>query len=493
MYRVLRAPMAFFDTTPLGRITNRFSKDVDVMDNNLTDAVRMYLFTLAMIISVFALIIAYFYYFAVALVPLFLMFMFSTAYYRASAREMKRHEAVLRSGVFARFVEAVSGTSSIRAYGLQDRFIRGIREAIDQNNSAYYLTFANQRWLAVRLDAIGNLLVFITGVLVVTSRFSVNPSIAGVVLSYILAIAQMIQFTVRQLAEVENGMTSVERIHYYGTQLDEEAPLHLKDVSKSWPEQGSIVFDNVQMRYREGLPLVLQGLNMSIAGGERIGFCGRTGAGKSSIMSTLFRLVELSGGSISIDGINIATVGLKDLRTRLAIIPQDPTLFKGTIRSNLDPFSEHTDLELWSALRQADLVDADSSVGDEHTGRIHLDSPVEDEGLNFSLGQRQLMALARALVRNAQIIVCDEATSSVDMDTDQKIQRTMASGFRGNTLLCIAHRLKTIIGYDRICVMDQGRIAELDTPLKLWADGGIFRGMCEQSGIQREDFDGAKL
>ena len=489
MTRVLRAPMRFFDTTPLGRITNRFSKDVDIMDNNLTDAMRMYFFTLAMIVSVFILIIVYFHYFAIALGPLFLMFLFSASYYRASAREMKRHESVLRSDVFSRFSEAVSGTASIRAFGLQGLFIHKLRAAVDQMNSAYYLTFSNQRWLSVRLDAIGNLLVFTTGILVVTSRFNVSPSISGLVLSYILSIVQMIQFTVRQLAEVENAMVSTERLYYYGTELDEEAPLHLTPVPDSWPQKGEIAFNDVHMRYRDGLPLVLQGLNMTVAGGERIGIVGRTGAGKSSIMSTLFRLVELSSGSITIDGVDIATVGLKDLRTRLAIIPQDPTLFRGTIRSNLDPFNEHTDLELWSALRQSDLVDAASSLDDKTHGRIHLDGIVEEEGLNFSLGQRQLMALARALVRGSQIIVCDEATSSVDMETDQKIQRTIAEGFRGKTLLCIAHRLKTIIGYDRIVVMERGGIAELDRPLRLWErEGGVFRGMCDRSGIRREDF-----
>ena len=496
LYRVLRAPMSFFDTTPLGQITNRFAKDVDIMDNNLTDALRMYFFTLAMIISVFTLIIVYFHYFAIALGPLFLVFLFSASYYRSSAREVKRHEAVLRSFVFARFGEAVQGTSSIRAYGLEDHFVQKVRESIDQMNSAYYLTYANQRWLSVRLDAIGNALVFTTGVLVVTSRFNVSPSISGLVLSYILSIVQMIQFTVRQLAEVENAMNATERIHYYGTSLEEEAPLQLAQVSESWPETGSIEFKDVQMRYRDGLPLVLQNLNLSIAGGERIGIVGRTGAGKSSIMSTLFRLVELSGGSISIDGKNIATIGLQDLRSRLAIIPQDPTLFRGTIRSNLDPFNEHTDLELWSALRQADLIDSDAPITDKATtsNRIHLDSIVEEEGLNFSLGQRQLMALARALVRGSRIIVCDEATSSVDQETDQKIQRTIAEGFRGKTLLCIAHRLKTIIGYDRICVMDAGSIAELDTPLALYEkEGGIFRGMCERSGIRREDFEEMRL
>lgn len=504
--RVLRAPMSFFDTTPLGRITNRFSRDVDVMDNTLSDAMRMYFFSVGSIISVFALIIAYFHYFAIALAPLFLIFLFATSYYRASAREVKRFESVLRSNVFAKFGEGLSGVASIRAYGLRDHFRADLRKAIDNMNSAYYLTFSNQRWLSIRLDMIGNLLVFTTGILVVTSRFAVSPSIGGLVLSYILAIVQMIQFTVRQLAEVENGMNAVERLQYYGQQLEEEAPLHTIDVRPTWPEKGEIVFGDVEMRYRAGLPLVLRGLSMHVRGGERIGIVGRTGAGKSSIMSTLFRLVEISGGRITIDGIDIATIGLHDLRSRLAIIPQDPTLFRGTVRSNLDPFNEHTDLELWSALRQADLVAEDSELPVADVGssgvvvaapkdasRIHLDSIVEEDGLNFSLGQRQLMALARALVRGSQIIVCDEATSSVDMDTDDKIQATIANGFRGKTLLCIAHRLRTIIGYDRICVMDQGRIAELDNPMVLYQiEGGIFRGMCERSGIRAEDIQQAQ-
>ncbi|KAK4043033.1 ATP-binding cassette transporter YOR1 [Parachaetomium inaequale] len=514
--RVLRAPMSFFDTTPLGRITNRFSRDVDVMDNTLTDAMRMYFFSVASIISVFILIIAYFYYFAIALVPLLAIFLFATTYYRASAREVKRIESVLRSTLSAKFSEGLSGIACIRAYGLKDRFIGDLRKAIDDVDSAYFLTYSNQRWLSMRLDMIGNCLVFTTGILVVTSRFSVNPSIGGLVLSYILGIVQMIQFTVRQLAEVENGMNSVERLRYYGTELEQEAPLKTIEVRKSWPEKGEIVFDNVEMRYRAGLPLVLQGLSMHIQGGERIGIVGRTGAGKSSIMSTLFRLVELSGGHITIDGLDISTIGLHDLRSRLAIIPQDPTLFRGTVRSNLDPFSEHTDLELWSALRQADLVSDDAGgpgSGSDSEGtttttttqnnpaaattkdasRIHLDTVVEEDGLNFSLGQRQLMALARALVRGSQIIVCDEATSSVDMETDDKIQATIATGFRGKTLLCIAHRLRTIIGYDRICVMDKGQIAEMGPPIELWGmEGGIFRGMCERSGIRGEDIRGAR-
>lgn len=521
MARVLRAPMAFFDTTPLGRITNRFSRDVDVMDNNLSDAMRMYFVSVASVLSALALVLAFFPSFAIALVPLSCALLLATAYYRASAREVKRFEATLRSAVFARFAEGLGGVASIRAYGLQSRFGRDLRRSIDDMNGAYYLTYSNQRWLAIRLDAVGTCLLLVTAALVVTSRFDVPPNIGGLVLSYVLAIVQLLQFTVRQLAEVENGMNSVERLRYYGTELDEEAPLHIRGkvgvegARPSWPETGEISFENVEMRYRAGLPLVLRGLDMRVRGGERIGIVGRTGAGKSSITSALFRLVELSGGRILIDGVDIATIGLGDLRSRLAIIPQDPTLFKGTVRSNLDPFDEHSDLQLWDALRQANLVGQqqqpevpttttttqegqEEAAGVSSRSRpIHLDSVVEEEGLNFSLGQRQLMALARALVRGSRIVVCDEATSSVDMGTDVKIQATMAAGFRGRTLLCIAHRLRTIIGYDRICVMDQGRIAELGDPLELWrrgggGGGGIFRGMCDRSGIREEDIIAAR-
>ncbi|EEH04039.1 ABC protein [Histoplasma capsulatum G186AR] len=501
MTRVLRAPMAFFDTTPMGRIVNRFSHDVHTMDNDLTETMRIYYLTLSLIISILILIIVFFHYFAVALGPLFILFLIAANYYRASAREMKRHEAVLRSTVFAQFSEGISGISSIRAYGVQAHFLRRLRAALDDMDSAYFLTFANQRWLSVRLDAIGIFMVFVTGILVVTSRFNVSPSISGLVLSHILAISQMLQFTIRCLADVENSMNATERIHHYGTKLEEEAPQHLLELDSQWPQQGRISFSNVEMRYRPGLPLVLQGLTMDIRGGEHIGIVGRTGAGKSTITSTLFRMTELSGGTIKIDDIDIATVGLHDLRSRLAIIPQDPALFHGTIRSNLDPFNEHTDLKLWSALRKADLVGQDtpsdsstdqinsSPTARQPQQRINLDTVVEEEGLNFSLGQRQLMALARALVRDSRIIVCDEATSSVDFETDRKIQKTMSQGFKGKTLLCIAHRLRTVINYDRICVMDQGRIVEFDEPLKLWEKpGGVFRGMCDRSGILGEDF-----
>lgn len=502
MRRVLRAPMSFFDTTPLGRITNRFSKDVQTMDNELTDAMRIFYLTFTMIISVMVLIIVFFHYFAAALAPLAVMFLLATSFYRASARELKRYEALLRSTVFAQFSEAVLGISTIRAYGLAPYFSQRLRASLDEMDGAYFLTFGNQRWLSVRLDAIGNLMVLVTGLLVVTDGKKISPSIAGLVLSYILSIVGMLQFTIRQLAEVENDMNSTERIHYYGTQLPQEAPLHVsgRGVSATWPEMGAITFDNVRMRYRPELPLVLRDLTLDIRGGERVGIVGRTGAGKSSIMAALFRLTELTGGRIMIDGVDIGGIGLHDLRSRLAIIPQDPALFRGTVRSNLDPFEECRDEVLWEALRKANLVPtAGSTPGLETESKdpcpdvtattVTLKTPVEEDGLNFSLGQRQLMALARALVRGSRIIVCDEATSSVDFVTDARVQRAMAEGFSGCTLLCIAHRLRTILAYDRIVVMEGGRVAEVGGPKELFETGGVFTGMCVRSGITETDFE----
>lgn len=473
---------------------NRFTKDTDTMDNVLTDSFRMFLTTSASIIAVLILIVAYFYYFLVALVPLVIFFILAANFYRASAREMKRHEAVLRSNVYSRFNEAIYGVPTIRAYGLEKHFSSSVREAVDIWNGPNFLTFSNQRWLGVRLDVIGSLLIFATGILVVTSRFTINPSTSGLVLSYILSIVQFLQFSVRQLAEVENNMSSTERLNHYATELEEEAPLHTIEIEPSWPSVGAIEFKDVEMRYRAGLPLVLKGLSMSIRGGERVGFVGRTGAGKSSIMATLFRLTELSGGSISIDGLDIAKVGLADLRSRLGIIPQDPTLFKGTIRYNLDPFEKHTDLELWTALRQADLIGPDQTMSDRGTNiRIHLDFPVEDEGLNLSTGQRQLLALARALVAGTRVLIMDEMSSSVDQETDSMIQQTILSACVGKTLLTIAHRLRTTVGYDRICVMDQGRIVELDTPQALFLNkNSQFRSMCLASGIGLETIEAAQ-
>lgn len=299
-------------------------------------------------------------------------------------------------------------------------------------------------------------------------------------LSYSLGAAQVLQFIIRQWANVENAMNATERIHAYGpgNSLPVEGNNGTTPVPapEAWPEQGGITFGDVHMRYREGLPNVLRGLTLSIKPGEHVAIVGRTGAGKSSLIGALFRTCELSGGCITIDGVDISTLPLKDLRSRLSIQPQDSILFRGTVRTNLDPLKQHTDEELWLALRGAWLAET-----------VQLDDVVEEEGSNFSHGQRQQLGLARLLVRNSKVVVCDEATSSVDLETDEKIQRTMVESFKGKTVITVAHRIRTIINYDRVCVMDKGAILELGTPSELWDLGGVFRGMCETSGISEEE------
>ncbi|KAI0925971.1 hypothetical protein AcV5_008554 [Taiwanofungus camphoratus] len=496
--RVMYAPMSFFETTPLGRIMNRFAKDIDTIDNTLGDSLRMFMSTLANIVGAIILIAIVLPWFLIAVFALSACYLWAAFFYRASARELKRLGSPLSiEWLNFHFSESLSGLATIRAYGETNRFLAENRERVDIENRAYWLTVTNQRWLGIRLDFLGILLTFIVAIMTVGTRFSISPSQTGVVLSYIISVQQAFGWLVRQMAEVENDFNSVERIVYYANELEQEPSHELPDRKPvaPWPSQGSLEFKDVVLKYRPELPAVLKGLSMSVQPGEKIGIVGRTGAGKSSIMTTLYRLVELTSGSIVIDGVDISNLGLADVRKGLAIIPQDPLLFSGTLRSNLDPFGYHDDARLWDALKRAYLVEErKQDCSDEvdmsaaAMNRFTLDSPIEDEGANLSIGQRSLVSLARALVKESRILILDEATASVDYETDKRIQETIANEFQDRTILCIAHRLRTIIGYDRICVMDAGGIAEFDTPANLYSmSDGIFRGMCERSSITLDD------
>ncbi|EJU00125.1 ABC transporter [Dacryopinax primogenitus] len=500
--RVMHAPMSFFDTTPLGRIMNRFSKDIDTIDNLLGDALRMFCATMSAIIGAVILIGIFEPYFLIAVAVVSVGYYYAALFYRASARELKRLDSILRSSLYAHFSESLSGLATIRAYGEINRFCDDNVKRMDIENRAYWLTVVNQRWLGVRLDFLGTLLTLVVSILAVASRNSISPSQTGVVLSYILMVQQTFGWMVRQLAEVENDMNGVERVVHYAKHVEQEAPQEIPETkpAASWPEAGKIDFNDVVMSYRPGLPPVLKGLAMHVSAGEKIGIVGRTGAGKSSIMVALYRLVEIGGGNIVIDGVDISKIGLADLRSKIAIFPQDPLLFSGTLRTNLDPFGLYDDAKLWDALKRSYLVEETRMVGgdpekdeDVPSGaqspvmRFNLDSTIDDEGANLSVGQRSLVSLARALVKDSRVIVLDEATASVDYETDQKIQDTIAREFHDRTMLIIAHRLKTIIGCDRICVMDAGRIAEFDSPANLWEYNGIFRSMAERSSITFDD------
>ncbi|KAM0753983.1 ABC transporter [Meredithblackwellia eburnea MCA 4105] len=492
--KVLRAPMSMFDTTPIGRILNRFAKDS--IDNRLNDSSRMALAMFAQIAGSFVLIAIVDQWFIIAVGGVFFSYWALSGFYRESAREIKRLDNLLRSGLYAHFSESLAGLATVRAFRETERFKKDNENFIDIENRAYYLTVINQRWLAIRLDLIGSLLTLFVALLSVGQRYSINSSKIGLILASVLSIQQGFSMVIRQSAEVENNLSSVERLHWYATSLEEEAPAEIESTkpAPNWPQDGAIELKNVVMSYRPELPPVLRNLSISIRPGEKIGVVGRTGAGKSSIMLTLFRIVELSSGSITIDGVDISTLGLKQLRDRLAIIPQEALLFNGkcirTIRSNLDPFNQYEDVILWSALKRAWLVER----GEGHEGgRFTLDTVIEDEGLNMSVGERSLVSLARALVKDAKIVVLDEATASVDYETDSKIQTTIATEFKDKTLLCIAHRINTIISYDRVLVMEKGQVNAFDTPANLFESGGIFHSLCVQSGISLDDIQKSRL
>lgn len=517
--RVFHAPMSFFDTTPLGRILGVFGKDIDTVDNQLAESMRMFVLAVANVLGSVILIAIFLYYFLAAVVIISLGYLYFANYYRESARELKRLDSALRSLLYSHFAESLSGLATIRAYGETQRFIKDDHYFIDLENRALFLTITNQRWLSIRLDFLGGLMVLAVGIMCAVGINGISPAQIGLVLSYTTALTQLFGMVTRQSAEVENNLNAVERVVQYTSadRIQQEATHEPTDypLPKDWPIRGKLELENVVMSYRPGLPPVLKGISMSIEHGEKIGVVGRTGAGKTSLLTALYRLQEPTSGTIKLDGIDTSKLGLRDLRSKLAIIPQEPVLFQGTIRTNLDPFSQYSDAHLNDALRRAHLLDSEplpkakqvaitETEGDRENedagevtsatprNRFSLDSVVDSEGANFSVGERSLLSLARALVRDTKIICLDEATASVDLVTDNQIQYTIQTEFKDRTLVCIAHRLRTILSYDRICVMEAGRIVEFGPPEVLFEDeAGLFRGMCDRSSISVDDIRAA--
>ncbi|CAE6417184.1 unnamed protein product [Rhizoctonia solani] len=483
---VLGSPMKFFDTTPIGAIIARLSKDIDTLDANLPQAWFQLLSNAFSILGTVALVFYTYAWLGIMFPPLFILYWYFSMFYRRTSIEVKRLDSILRSLLYAAFSEALTGLSTIRAYREQSRFVKVSERQIDVENKAYFMTIACQRYLGVRLDFLGNLLILGIGLIAVGFRTNADPSKLGVVLTYALTITQTFSQMVTQLAQVEQDMNTVERIVHYRN-LEQEPPAKLPDdPPQEWPQQGGINFRNVALRYRDGLPLVLDGLTFDVKPGERVGIVGRTGAGKSSLLTALFRVAPLSGGTIEIDDVNIEKVGIETLRHRLSIIPQDAVLFEGTLRENIDPLKTRTDEQLYSALRRVKLLGPGSGAPPKDS-KLHLDNEVRDD--SFSAGERQLLALCRALIKDhCKILILDEATSSVDVDTDSMVQQMIQRDFHGKTLLCIAHRLNTIAFYDRVLVMDKGRLKEYDTPLNLFDNpDSQFRAMCDKAGLSRAD------
>uniref|UniRef100_A0A8B9TPU0 Canalicular multispecific organic anion transporter 1 n=1 Tax=Anas platyrhynchos TaxID=8839 RepID=A0A8B9TPU0_ANAPL len=474
---ILRVPMSFFDTTPTGRIVNRFAKDIFTVDETIPMSFRSWLSCFMAIISTLLMISLATPFFTIIVVPLGIFYYFVLRYYISTSRQLRRLDSVTRSPIYSHFGETVSGLSVIRAYGHQERFLKQNESTMDINQKSVYSWIVSNRWLAIRLEFVGSLVVFFSALLAVISKGTLDGGIVGLSISSALNVTQTLNWLVRMSSELETNIVAVERVHEYTKVKREAAWVTEKRPPQGWPSKGEIQFIDYKVRYRPELELVLHGITCNIGSTEKVGVVGRTGAGKSSLTNCLFRVLEAAGGKIVIDGVDIATIGLHDLRQNLTIIPQDPVLFTGTLRMNLDPFDQYTDEEVWKALELAHL----KTYVQELPERLqHL---VSEGGENLSVGQRQLVCLARALLRKAKILILDEATAAVDLETDHLIQTTIRSAFADCTVLTIAHRLHTIMDSNRVMVMNAGKIVEYDSPEELLQKQGIFFAMAKDAGI----------
>lgn len=487
--KILRAPMVFFQTNPVGRIINRFAKDMGDIDTNVFNLVNMFLGQVWQLLSTFVLIGTVSTISLWAIMPLLIFFYAAYIYYQSTAREVKRMDSITRSPVYAHFGESLNGLSSIRAYKAYDRMAIINGKFMDNNIRFTLVNISSNRWLTIRLETLGGLMIWLIASSAVlqngrAANQAMFASTMGLLLSYTLNITNLLSGVLRQASRAENSLNSVERVDTY-INLEPEAPGVIEEnrPPPGWPTSGLIEFDDVVLRYRPELPPVLHGLSFTVPPTEKIGVVGRTGAGKSSMLNALFRIVELTKGRIIIDGCDISTFGLADLRKVLTIIPQSPVLFSGTVRFNLDPFNEHNDADLWEALERAHLKDV------IRRNQFGLDAQVSEGGDNFSVGQRQLLSLARALLRRSKVLVLDEATAAVDVRTDALIQKTIRQEFQSCTMLIIAHRLNTIIDCNRILLLDAGRVLEYNSPEELLQnEGTAFYKMVQSTGAANAEY-----
>nr|XP_055221296.1 multidrug resistance-associated protein 1 isoform X3 [Gorilla gorilla gorilla] len=478
LHSILRSPMSFFERTPSGNLVNRFSKELDTVDSMIPEVIKMFMGSLFNVIGACIVILLATPIAAIIIPPLGLIYFFVQRFYVASSRQLKRLESVSRSPVYSHFSETLLGVSVIRAFEEQERFIHQSDLKVDENQKAYYPSIVANRWLAVRLECVGNCIVLFAALFAVISRHSLSAGLVGLSVSYSLQVTTYLNWLVRMSSEMETNIVAVERLKEY-SETEKEAPWQIQETAppSSWPQVGRVEFRNYCLRYREDLDFVLRHISVTINGGEKVGIVGRTGAGKSSLTLGLFRINESAEGEIIIDGINIAKIGLHDLRFKITIIPQDPVLFSGSLRMNLDPFSQYSDEEVWTSLELAHLKDFVSALPNK------LDHECAEGGENLSVGQRQLVCLARALLRKTKILVLDEATAAVDLETDDLIQSTIRTQFEDCTVLTIAHRLNTIMDYTRVIVLDKGEIQEYGSPSDLLQQRGLFYSMAKDAGL----------
>jgi len=519
MHSIFNAPQSFFDTTPVGRILSRFSKDMYSIDVELVGVLDFFLFCIILVLINLGTIIYITPLFAAGIPPLGFMYFRFMNYFRPVSRESKRLESISRSPIYVHFSETLGGLSTIRAYGQENRFIEEFEGKVNQNTRATYCNKVADRWLAIRLEFIGAVVTLMAAML--SSRIAISSynngdgdnnfaPLAGLALTFAISITGTLSFGVRTFAQLEAAMNSCERILHYTNNIPQEAPSTSKamethaSIRKSvlspmpspllepssfamsmsggvadksstsgWPSKGAITLQNLKLQYRPDTPIVLKGLTLAIAGGERVGIVGRTGSGKSSLFLAILRLVEpyltdeneqSYTAPILIDGIDTLRIGTRELRSKVGIIPQNPILFSGSIRSNMDPFDQYSDDQVWNALDKCGM----KKYVDDMTGK--LSANVSEYGENLSSGMRQLLVLGRSLLQECRILLLDEATSSVDYETDKEIQTTLRDAFKDCTVLTIAHRIDTIMDSDKILVMKDGLAEEFAPPQELLRD-----------------------
>ncbi|GAB5362447.1 hypothetical protein AAMO2058_000797700 [Amorphochlora amoebiformis] len=487
--RLLRLPIRFFDINPSGRILNRFSKDLgsadDIMPATFFDALSIFfrvsgVVFLVCVINPFVLVI---------ILPLLYGFRHFQKRYMNASREVKRLEAMSRSPIYSLISETLGGMVPLRTYHAQERFRNRFHSNLNRNVEGFFAFICTARWLGLRLDVltiIFTIFVIYGGIFMLYVGFEIEAGLIGLSLVYLVQLGDAFQWCIRQFAEFENQLVSVERILSY-VRRPTEAPLkcHKADVAvpQGWPNIGEVEFRYYSTRYAESLPLVLRDISFKVPGGSKVAIVGRTGAGKSTMVQALFRLIEptklnsIRKPVIAIDGVDITLLGLHKARRAMAVIPQTPWLFSGTLRSNLDPFDDYEDANLWGALRDVQLEKSFAS----------LSTPISESGGNLSTGEKQLICLARASLRNSKVLVCDEATAHVDPHTDATIQAAIRRRFSGCTVIIIAHRLNTIIDCDYAAVLEHGRLVEFGPPHDLLKNKeGKFAGMVRDTGVEEE-------
>ncbi|XP_075974899.1 multidrug resistance-associated protein 1-like isoform X2 [Anticarsia gemmatalis] len=475
---ILRAPLQFFEVTPVGRIVSRFSTDVNAVDVIIPWQISSALNGIFEVLGTIFVVSYSTPMFLAVIFPIGILYYVIQRFYVPTSRQLMRIKSVARSPILSHFNESVLGATSIRAFGVQERFASDFQEKVDHFQKCFYLSAVADRWLSIRLNVIGSFVLFFAALFAVIGRENLSPGLAGLSISYTLEITKTLTWLVQTATVIENKIVSVERMKEYA-ETEQEAEWTVGAGPRaSWPETGAVQLEGLTLAYRSGAEPVLRDVTCTVAPRDKLGIVGRTGAGKSTLTLGLFRIVEAVGGRILIDGLDVAGIGLHQLRSRITIIPQDPVLFSGTLRMNLDPFETYSDQDVWRALEHAHLK---PFVQGLQAGLRH---EVSEGGENLSVGQRQLVCLARALLRKTPLLVLDEATAAVDLETDELIQKTIRSEFAACTVLTIAHRLNTIMDSTKVMVLDKGQLVEFAPPEQLLQDkNSIFYSMAKDAGL----------